>query len=365
MRLILVSLAALWLLAGGCSSMQLRPWGQNAVSSTATKEQIVALVNRNIEGVNGRPGLTSWSCMQARFEMGPLMKASGNVIVQAPNSFRLRVFPPLGGGDLLDVGSNNDEFWIWQQGMEDQGTPLMLTAHHQDMGVALQHFKIPFQPDWIMEVMGVVAIDAAQYELRQAPSSRQLELVSPTRLATGQRVQKIIRVDPKRGQVTGHELWGENNQLIARAEFSDHRADKATQVLMPRKIKVHWPQEDLNLGITLDHVQVNPPHLPELAWTMPEKPGVRKIDMGAFARQAAGAAHDIQPVEHEPRLESRLDPSIRPGNAAPPRAAEAQAEPGGARPFPGGAPMEGIPANPAAESPLPSSGRVRIDALGP
>ncbi|MFV0446787.1 MAG: hypothetical protein ACK5Q5_24715 [Planctomycetaceae bacterium] len=361
--------AALVLLcAVGCGSFQLgSKFGRDTAASTATREQMVALVNRNVQGVNGNPGLKSWRCMQARFEVGPLMKASGTVIVEAPHSFRMRVSNPLGGGDELDVGSNNDEFWLWTKGQEP---PAILMAKHEDLGPALNHFKIPFQPDWIMEVLGVVPIEAEEYELRSPPNSRLLELVSYSRAVTGQRVQKVIRVDPKRGQVTAHELWGENNKLIARAEFSDHRADKQTQVLMPRKIRVHWPEADLNLGITLDHVEINPPQLPELVWTMPTKPGCRTIDMGAYARAQTGSGGNgepIQRVEHEPARDSRLDEPVPTLDSRPPRTAALEPAPAGARPFPGAAtplPHSAAPST-SEPAPLPATGRVRLDSLSP
>ena len=288
MRIACSCIAALALLtATACQSLKLRPaLVTPAVSSTATRDQVVALVNRNITGVEGQPGLTSWSCKQARFDLGPLMKASGVVMVKAPHSFRLRVSNPIGGGDELDVGSNDQQFWIWQKGMDP---PAILTAQHKDMGLALEHFRIPFEPDWIMEVLGVVPIEGSQYELRPANQRGQMELVAHTKSKTGDPVRKVIRVDTKRGWVLGHELWREPGKLIASAAYSDHQADKLTQVMMPRKIHVRWPEADLNLGIELRHLEVNPPQLPELVWTLPQKPGCRELDMGAYARRGKGS----------------------------------------------------------------------------
>lgn len=367
MRIALRCIAALALLgASGCSSIKLRPSAPNlAVPSSATKDQVVALVNRNVTGVEGNPGLTGWSCRQARFDLGPLMKASGVVMVEAPHSFRLRVSNPLGGGDELDVGSNNEEFWIWQKGMEP---PAILTAQHEDMGLALQHFRIPFQPDWIMEVLGVIPIEAEDYELRPSSKRYQMELIADSRSQTGDVLRKVIRVDTKRGWVMAHELWKPEGQLIASAVYSDHQADKVTKILMPRKIQVRWPEADLNLGIELQHLEVNPPHLPELVWTLPVKPGCRKLDMGDYARRQVGGPAEIQHVDHEPaRSVMNGPPSDAPFTPAP-QSAAAEAALGGPRPFPAEPSSAAAVTQPGPadlSDALPSSGRVRLDSLGP
>lgn len=364
MRLAPLCIAAAALLsAAACRSISVWPnAGQRAAPVSATsKEQIVALVNRNVSGDDGE-ALKSWRCMQAKFQMAPMpMAADGTVIVEAPRSFRLRVSHPIGGGDELDVGSNPEQFWIWQKDM-----PNLLTAQHADMGLALQHFRIPFQPDWVLEVMGVVPIDGAQYELRPA-GNRHVELVARSQSPAGESVTKVIRVDPRRGWVTAHELWGENGRAIAAAEFSDHEPDPRSNVVLPRKIRIHWPEAELDLRITLKHLEVNPPQLPELVWQLPHKAGSQPLDMGDYARRHLGA-EPIQRVEHGiPQADAAAAPAAE--LPAVPQSAALDAHDDGARPFPGAAPAA-VPASPpptplpADSAPLAPPGRVRLNNIG-
>ena len=350
--------------ASACQSFTVRPreWGRTPSYAHLAKEDVVAIVNRNMTACGKHSGLSSWRCMQAKFQMAPIpVAADGTILVEAPHSFRMRVSHPIGGGDELDVGSNNDEFWIWQK---DMNPPALLTAHHADMDLALRHFKIPFQPDWIMEVLGVVPIDGSDYELRTVPGSRHVELTTSSHGPNGEPLLKVIQVDPRRSWVIGHELRGHNNRLVASAKFQGHRAEPCG-IIVPRQIHIDWPEAELNLKITLKHVEINPPQTPR-AWELPQKPGFRKLDMGEYARRL-DATHDIQRVRGAAPRQEAAAPAARPATPAGPP----PLQPGrtsGPRPFPGMSPPIPLslpPANSDAASPLAPSGRVRLDSLGP
>lgn len=363
----------------GCQSFQLRPTfgGRDVVASTASKDDVVALVNRNITGSDNSGGLMSWSCMQARFQMAHTPGwATGTLVVEAPRNFRLRVSHPIGGGDMLDVGSNAEEFWIWQK---DMNPPYLLTAHHEDMPLALRHFKVPFQPDWIMEVLGVIPIDGSRYELHVVPGKPYVELSGSSVAPSGESVRKVIRVSTRHGRVVEHLLWGSTGRLIASASLSNHRVDPATQIVTPRCIRIQWPDADMDLKITLEHLEINPRELPAMVWQVPQKAGYKRLDMGAYARQHL-SGREIQYVEHE-----------APATAPPRTGPSAGAQRGGPKTFPEQS-IEGVSAGgppPFPETPMPAPaelaqsprdqqlpvrdqsvpleppGRVRLDSLSP
>lgn len=371
-------LAGAAVVACGCRSLQLRPSlaSRDVVASTASKDEVVALVNRNITGTEQHGGLMSWRCMQAKFQMPPLPGwAPGTLLVEAPRNFRLRVNHPIGGGDMLDVGSNHDEFWIWQKEMNP---PYLLTSHHEDMPLALRHFKVPFQPDWIMDVLGVIPIDGSRYDLHPAPGKPYMELAATCQSPSGESMRKVVRVDTRKGWVIEHLLWGPGGKLVASAALSDHRIDPATKIVTPRRIRIHWPEADMDLKITLDHLEVNPAEIPALAWQVPQKAGYRRLDMGAFARQQS-AGREIQFVEHEvparnpspaagvpttdagPRPFPDLNGSRVDAAAQPPEFPEASPRPSGSV-----LPASRQQSLPLRDNsvPLPLPGRVRLDALG-
>lgn len=363
----------------GCQSFQLRPTfgGRDVVASTASKDDVVALVNRNITGSDNSGGLMSWSCMQARFQMAHTPGwATGTLVVEAPRNFRLRVSHPIGGGDMLDVGSNAEEFWIWQK---DMNPPYLLTAHHEDMPLALRHFKVPFQPDWIMEVLGVIPIDGSRYELHVVPGKPYVELSGSSVAPSGESVRKVIRVSTRHGRVVEHLLWGSTGRLIASASLSNHRVDPATQIVTPRCIRIQWPDADMDLKITLEHLEINPRELPAMVWQVPQKAGYKRLDMGAYARQHL-SGREIQYVEHEAPATAppRTGPSAGAQRGGPKTFPEQSTEgvgAGGPPPFPETlmpAPAE-LAQSPRDQQlpvrdqsvPLEPPGRVRLDSLSP
>ena len=385
---VLCACLASMLLAGGCRSMEFRPRLADSGANAADKDEVVAIVNRNVTGGDGRGGLMSWRSMHAKFQMAPLpVAAPGTIIVEAPRNFRLRVSHPLGGGDELDVGSNPSEFWIWQKEMNP---PYLLTSHHDDMPLALQHFKVPFQPDWIMEVLGVIPIDGSAYQIHPSTQRNVAELTTTARSPNGEPMRKVIRVDTRKGYVTEHLLWDHSGRLVASAQLDGHRVEPGSQIAMPRKLRIQWPEADLDLRITLERVEVNPPHLPELVWQIPQKPGFKQLDMGDFARRQA-AASGVLPAGHTSAAAAAGGPGATGfgtvGIGAPGAGATL---PGGAvsgepPPFPTGSagtsgggwgtnaapPATGAAAAaPSAATgdpftPTDSSGRIRLDSLGP
>lgn len=352
---------ALALIAPGCRSLGVfpRPFQTTLIQPTASKDEVVALVNRNITGADQRGGLISWQARNVKFHTSLVpVPVPGEIIAEAPRNFRLRVRNPIGGGDELDVGSNPQEFWLWQKAMNP---PYLLTSRHEDMPIALQHFRIPFQPDWIMQVMGVIPIDGAEYELHHLPEQGSVELAANGQTPDGKAVRRVIKVSSRTGFVTEHALWGSDGRLIASAQLDGHRQDKATGAVMPGVIRINWPEHDLDLKMTLGQVEVNPPHLPDMVWQVPQKNGFKRLDMGDFARgQMSPQGGNILPAQHEaPLSSSPHSPAPFPGALPTAGAGSGAAAPAEAEPTPQHAGQFLPPRDETA--PIGPPGRVRLE----
>ncbi|MEZ6064332.1 MAG: hypothetical protein R3B90_01170 [Planctomycetaceae bacterium] len=343
----------------GCSTrnwLPIRP-GPMAVGPDATQEQVVALVNRNITGNEGQGGLMGWRAMNAKFHMSPLpMGIPGQVVVEAPQNFRIRVSHPIGGGDELDVGSNTDQFWLWQK---NDAVPYLLTARHEDMPIAMQSFRIPFQPDWVMEVFGVIPIDGSKYRLDQDPRNGYVDLVADTHSTAGVPVRKIVRIDRRRGWINEHIIQSPTGDLIASAQLQDYEATPQSGILLPKTIRINWPEHDLELTVRLGEVLINPPQLPEMAWQIPRKDGYRVLDMGEYARSQAGnptglqQAGHLQPTGALPGPQSQVVPAINTdpfAAAVPPAGFATNSTPGGVGQT---AALDPHPTSPGAAAPFP------------
>src|SRR5207302_5337418 len=126
---------------------------------------------------------------------------SGMLACQKPRYFRMRA--EVLNRTEADIGSNNDEFWYWIK----RGDPYLIHCSYQDLANGVR-IPFPFQPDWVMEALGMSERDPAQaYEVNA--TDRSYQLIQNTRNAQRQPVRKVIvfsKQESPRVQVTDHIL---------------------------------------------------------------------------------------------------------------------------------------------------------------
>ncbi|MFG0296451.1 MAG: hypothetical protein ACF8PG_11150 [Maioricimonas sp. JB045] len=253
-----------------------------ALPPTASKDQVIAHLNQNITGAAGGSGIVAWRSSHVQIRMPGLPPLPATLAVEAPRNLRLRVSNPFTGGEEVDMGSNDEQFWVWMKQMDP---PQVITARHEELPFAGQYLPIPFQPDWLIEVLGVIPMDPTEYQMEPAtPDSRIVELVANRISPTGQQVRRVVRVDRCHGIVLEHRLETPQRQLIARATLAKHHRDAATGHVMPGLYVIRWPQAQAQLSISVNKVDVNPRSVAGV-WDVPHKPGCPQVDLSEWARQ--------------------------------------------------------------------------------
>jgi outer membrane murein-binding lipoprotein Lpp len=240
----------------------------------ATCDQVVAHLNANIERC------TSWRSTAVSVKSnGMPLSASAMMAVESPRRFRMLVSAM--NLDLADLGSNDERMWFWMRPPANE-PPYVLTCRHEEFAAAqqrlaeLQGMPLPFRPDWLMDVLGVMPIDPATVELHQDPGDAgQLLLVSNDVAADGTPVRRVMTIDAKRGVIVGHTLWSVSDsgaRLIAQAKLSDHRRDERSGVTLPHRIELLYPSAQAEMTLTIKRIEVNPPGLAANTW----QPGAAK-----------------------------------------------------------------------------------------
>ena len=241
-------------------------------------EVVVQRVNANIEHLQA----WRWSDLRITGRSLPV-HLTGNIAVEGPRNFRLTA-GALGMTEEADFGSNPEWFWFW---IRRSQPPFVFRARHDDM----QHSEmlrqaIPFQPDWLIEALGVVRIDPKQVTRMEPGENHQtVNLISELLSPSGQPVQKVIRVDQRHGVVLGHYLYDANQRLIAKADLGNHQVDQQSGVIMPHLIALEWPQAGLQISLELGQIEINPGMIPPRIWEVPNKePMYPSRDIGAATR---------------------------------------------------------------------------------
>ncbi|MGE3314428.1 MAG: hypothetical protein AB7O26_04875 [Planctomycetaceae bacterium] len=283
-----------------------------ALPADAPKAEIVGRVNENISRVS------SWRSDNVRISSRtPMMriKIDAKIAVESPKNFRLMANSIR--GDEADFGCNDELFWFWSRDSEPR---CVFHARHDQVADSEQLRQLPFQPDWLMEVLGVVPLNEEELTLHVESSSRhEASLISERLLPSGKAVKRVILVDTQYGRVLQHSLYDDSGRLIAKAKLSRHDRDPVSGAILPRMIDIEWPQAN-NLSMTMEigKLTVNPASVPAQMFALPRKPGYAALDLGAGAPRIAMPQGDRfnapSPHQRTPRntAQSREDEFVTP-----------------------------------------------------
>ncbi|HLJ10167.1 MAG TPA: hypothetical protein VKU82_03205, partial [Planctomycetaceae bacterium] len=206
---------------------------------------------------------------------GITVRLGAVIAVESPRNFRLIVNGPMSSREA-DLGSNDERFWFWNKRNEEK---CVFTAKHEQETGRARQFPIPFQPDWIMESLGVIEIEADQATVQPDLAGPQsIALMSDRISPQGLKVRKITIIDTCRGVIREHALYDARGALIARAALSGHFRDMNSDAVLPKQIELEWPQAHLGLTMTLSDIEVNR-HIPAQTWVMPDIEGYAVYDL--------------------------------------------------------------------------------------
>ncbi len=276
----------------GCLTTKPGPWhGRQTLSEDTTREQLVRHINDQAARTSG------WQCRKLTVEVPNSPDASGQIAVQYPRRLRLKAKAMM--IPVADVGSNADRVWCWVNPTVSGRGPETLTCRHASFDAVRADaerrggMQIPFDPDWLMEVLGVAPLDPRSVTLQKAPNGGPIwHLVSHRTDAAGRRVLRVIDVDADHGQILAHELRdAATGAPLARAELQDHRRCPKTDVVLPHRIELSWPGAGLTgMTLRLGEIEVNPRDLSEDLWALPCGQRVRHLDDNGRVTTAAACA---------------------------------------------------------------------------
>lgn len=241
---------------------------------------IVAHLNQNIDQIN------SWRCTGVKLTaQGGMMLApsvSASMAVERPRNFRLQARAVT--IDVADMGSNNERFWCWVKNDED---PVILTARHECLQAAQQQMPLPFEPDWLIEALGVIPIDEQEVEFeKHATEPKRVNFRRQRKAPDGSPVELVSTVDTCHGVFVEHRLLTRTGQVIALAKMGEHLRDGKSGVVLPHQVELSWPDTKMGLNIRMGAIEINPETLSEKLFEMPTIADCRVYDMGGETQQA-------------------------------------------------------------------------------
>ncbi len=243
---------------------------QRLAAQTATVKQVDASVSVAIKGAP---------------------KLKGTIQIERP--LRLRLKAGVLGVDQMgvDVGSNDDLFWIWTRAAIGGQAPTLMYAFHEQFkrssGAVRQ--AIPLEPSWLINALGLVEFSKGDFH--QGPlltAQGRLKLITVSNAQSG-RQYRITLIDAARGLIEQQSIYDENRNLIAYTNSTGYKYYPEHNVSLPNQIEMHLFTSDgqeQELTVTTSGYNINSLFGdPQRMWTMPQPANVQRIDLSQIGGQ--------------------------------------------------------------------------------
>jgi len=231
-------------------------------------EQVIAAVNRNNLQIQS---LVSDSA-SIRVPGYPMLKA--HIAFQRPRNFRLKA---AAFGPEVDLGSNDQLFWFWINRSQPRD---VYFCRHDQFATSQARRMIPFDPNWLIEALGTLAINPAlPHQGPYVEKDNRILIRTIYDTPEGTNV-KVTIVDAVSAWVMEQQIYDAKGSLRARSVVENYRRDPRTNIYIPTAVQVECPPAQFSMRVDLGAVQVNELQGdPAELWTMPTYPGSKWVDL--------------------------------------------------------------------------------------
>jgi hypothetical protein len=182
-----------------------------------------------------------------------------------PPNFRLQALAI--GSPEVDIGSNSEEFWFW---IKRAPQPYVFHCAYADYPAVAKRgaMPFPFQPEWVVEALGMAEYDAKAGYTVNADSKTTFDLVQHTKSPKGTDIVKVIAFHkaprPNGSQVAAYILYEPDTkgklQPVCSAVIDDAQLVQlggGKAAVLPRKVRLSCPREKMELTMELEKLQAN------------------------------------------------------------------------------------------------------------
>jgi hypothetical protein len=288
------------------------------------------LNSARIQSLEAKPAITLTVGPRGDAKSGAV---DGLLALERPRNFKLELAHSW--STIGDIGSNDERFWFWFKNSKDRS---VYYCDYSELGST--SLAVTYQPDWIVEAMGLKAItpdEAAQIKMRPANQDGATILTFAPTTAGGQTYTRMMVVSHGTRKVQEFRVVSSDGKaVIAQATIKKYRelpvgdrtpAERTSARMqtcsLPENIVLEWKRELLSLDVVLKDVKVNQfdPDKRTARFVQPVISGHAAVNLAELTRlkdsESATAVRQTLPVPDAPNR-GRLDPplQIRAGNAA-------------------------------------------------
>jgi outer membrane lipoprotein-sorting protein len=257
--MLLVALATLT--SSGCVLMNNRqplPTPKPLAQRTIDPTLFVAEHNRNAEQIQSLKATPSIGVAGKRLRG----HSDAHLAMQRPRDFKLEMQSMK--GSLANIGSNDEKFWFWVQNEEDKS---IYWCKYSDL--ASSELPITFQPDWIVEALGLKPItpeEAAEIRVKDGPERGTSTLIFPTVRNKADTYTRVMIVSNDSLRIREYRiLAGDHQTVLGQALIKSYReheiastdSSPVSRCYLPDQIEFDWKREGLALDVAVRDVEIN------------------------------------------------------------------------------------------------------------
>ena len=241
-----------------------------ALPPQASLDQVINAVHDNTQRVR------SLMSTQAVLVVSGVPRLSARVACEPPRRFRLQAQTSLTGPEL-DIGSNDDLFWLW---LRQHQPPITAFCRHEQYAQSKARQLLPIRADWMPELLGLVNFRPEDTHDGPYPQADgRIEIRSRIDSGDGELVKSTI-LDGTTGLVAEQHLFTPAGERLASVRTSRYRVDPPSGVALPHLVEVSWPASGVDFKLELSAITVNGASPdPTQLWQMPAYPGYEPVDL--------------------------------------------------------------------------------------
>jgi hypothetical protein len=165
-------------------------------------------------------------------------------------------------GEVVNLGSNDREFWMYSRFPEQN----YVYCSHTDFQLGRGQLPVPFDPAWALQALGMHTYDdKLNYRVETDARNREHVLTVDAYTPQGAPVKKVVvfAADETTGrhpQVRRHLVLDSANTTIASAvvrEAATVPAGGGSYVQVPTRVTLDWPQQQFRMDLKLGTPKTN------------------------------------------------------------------------------------------------------------
>lgn len=201
-------------------------------TETPSAAELIAAINRTDAVQKMQSTSTTVELLDSPL---PIKRLNATLALERPRRLRMRVSVPIALGAGMDVGSNDEVFWMrYPEGMQQT----LLFARHEEFQHHMLGSPLPVDPTWITEALGLLHIDpSAVIGEPIVRADKKLELRTQVPTASGV-YTRVLHVDAQGGFVRDQYLYAPDGRLVASANGAEHRFYEEARIVLPHSVRV-------------------------------------------------------------------------------------------------------------------------------